>query len=279
MLRSLKKLEGYAVHATDGEIGVVTNLLLDDQHWGVRYLVVKTGGFLNERSVLISPSAFRHVDDNKRQFHLALSVYKVKNSPNINLDRPVSRQQEEAHHDYYGYGYYWGYPGTWSIGTEPAMLGASNVLAPPATAPDTATSGHAQDTHLRSASELRGYHIQGSDGDIGHIADFMADDEAWIVRYLVINTSNWWVGKEVLVAPYWASQVSWAEHKVHLAMSRQEIKASPQWDPTSAISRAFETRLHDHYGRPGYWASAPVVGDPASWESKGSRGQHGGHLG
>ena len=107
--------------------------------------------------------------------------------------------------------------------------------------------------HLRSANEVRGYHIQGSDDAIGHVEDLIVDDETWAVRYLVVDTSNWWFGKKVLIAPAWASSVSWYERKVHVAMTRQAIKDSPEWNASSEIERDFETRLYDYYGRPVYW--------------------------
>ena len=109
------------------------------------------------------------------------------------------------------------------------------------------------DVHLRSAQEVRGYHIQGSDEAIGHVEDFIVDDETWEVRYLVIDTSNWWFGKKVLVAPHWASRISWEERKVYVDLSRQAIKNSPEWNATAAVNREYEARLYDYYGRPVYW--------------------------
>jgi len=93
MLRSLKELERYKVNATDGDIGSVANFLLDDQRWTVRYLVVQTGGFFSDRSVLITPISFRQVDWSTKQFHLALTMEKVKSSPNVDTDMPVSLQK------------------------------------------------------------------------------------------------------------------------------------------------------------------------------------------
>jgi hypothetical protein len=108
---------------------------------------------------------------------------------------------------------------------------------------------------LRSAKELRRYHIDGKDGAIGHVHDFIVDDHSWEVRYLVIDTSNWWSGKKVLVAPNWVNWVSWEDRKVHIDLSRQTIKDSPEWNPTDAINREYETRIYDYYGRPAYWSN------------------------
>ena len=251
MLRSLKDLERYTVRATDGEVGRVVNFLLDDRRWAIRYLVVETGGFFSERRVLISPISFREVDWSTQLFHLALTKDKIKNSPSVDADKPVSRQHEQDYYGYYGYPYYWGHAGLWGTDDFPGLLAAGTTngsLVVPAV-----ESG---DPRLRSANEVRGYHLQGSDEAIGHVADFIVDDETWAIRYLVIDTSNWWFGKEVLIAPHWANRVSWEEQKVYVEMSRQAIKDSPEWNAAAGINRQYETVLYDYYGRPAYWDSS-----------------------
>ena len=266
MLRSLKDLERYTVNATDGDLGTVVNFLLDDQRWIVRYLVVESGGFLDGRRVLISPIFFRQAEWLTRRFHLALTIDKVKKSPSVNLDQPVSRQHEQDYYGYYGYPHYWGGEGIWGMGAYPGSLmagGWNEALAQHS----AETSG---DTHLRSARDVQGYGIQGSDEAIGHVDDFLVDDETWEVRYLVIDTSNWWFGKKVLVAPHWASRISWEESKVYLDMSRQEIKNSPEWNATAPVNREYEARLYDYYGRPVYWASDDSPEDAQSAHHSGS---------
>ena len=249
MLRSLKDLEHYTVSATDGDIGTVVNFLLDEESWTVRYLVVEAGGFFDGRRVLITPISFRQAEWSTHRFHVALTMEKVKNSPSVDTDQAVSRQHERDYFGYYGYPYYWGYSGLWGVGAYPGLLalGGRNDLRA-----ENEPTGHA---HLRSAAELRGYHVQGSDDAIGHVDDFIVDDETWEVRYLVIDTSNWWFGKKVLVAPRWAKQVSWGKREVHVDMSRQAIKTSPEWDPAAAVNREYEARLYDYYGRPVYWSA------------------------
>lgn len=103
MLRSLKDLERYNVSATDGDIGSVADFLLDDERWAIRYLVVKTGSFFNERRVLVSPIFFREVDWSATRFHVALTMNKVKNSPSVDANKPVSRQNERDYYGYFGY--------------------------------------------------------------------------------------------------------------------------------------------------------------------------------
>ncbi len=257
MLRSLKDLERYDVSATDGDVGVVLDFLIDDERWIVRYLVVQTGGLLTAggRRVLISPISFREVDWTTRRFHLALTSNKVRNSPSVDMDEPVSRQREREYYLYYGYPQYWGSLRLWGLGGDPGLLPTASGNDAPVEETDESSG----DVHLRSVDEVRGYHVQGSDGGIGHVEDFIVDDETWEVRYLVVDTSNWWFGKKVLVAPQWANRISWSEKSVHVDMSRKEIKGGPEWSGAEAIDREYESGLYDYYGRPVYWGSGDRV--------------------
>jgi hypothetical protein len=101
-----------------------------------------------------------------------------------------------------------------------------------------------------------GYEIQGSDAAIGHVSDFVVDDETWAVRYLVVDIGHWWLGKNVILSPLWANRIDWYERKVHLDLSREVIKGAPPWDPVAPVNREYETHLYDYYGRPVYWADA-----------------------
>ena len=108
------------------------------------------------------------------------------------------------------------------------------------------------DPSLRGTSEVTGYHVHARDGDIGHVADFLIDSDNWAIRYLVIDTRNWWPGKKVLVAPHWVTDISWSERTVRFDVTRERIKASPDYDP-AAFDRGYEERLHAHYDVPTYW--------------------------
>jgi hypothetical protein len=248
MLRNLKELERYTVSATDGDVGKVDNFLFDDERWAIRYLVVQTGGFFQERRVLISPISFREVHWSAERFELDLTKDKIKSSPDVDTSQPVSRQRERDYYCYYDYPYYWGYMGVWGAGFHPTALrtGRSRDDVPESARRDSG------DVHLRSARAVAGYGIQGTDGGIGFVKDFIVDDETWEVRYLVVDTSRWWWGQTVLVAPNWATQISWADRKIFLDLSQDAIKKSPPWDG-STVHREYEVLLHDYHRRPGYW--------------------------
>lgn len=242
MLRSLKDLERYTVSATDGDIGNVMDFFLDDERWAIRYLVVETGALFERREVLISPIAFRRVEWSGHRFYVDLTKSKVQCSPSVETDKPVSRQFEWDNLSHYGYPYYWGQSGLWGASTCPGLLATakwSNASNDPSFKP--------HDVHLRSASEVRGYHVHGSDEEIGHVRDFVVDDETWEVRYLVIATSNWGFGKKVLVAPQWTDRISWAEGTVTLGLSREAIRNSPEWTPVGGIDHEYEAKLNAHF--------------------------------
>ena len=109
------------------------------------------------------------------------------------------------------------------------------------------------DPNLRSTAAVSGYHIQAVDGEIGHVEDFIIDDETWAIRYLVVATRNWFPDKRVLVSPRWIERVSWGESKVFVNLSQPTIEQSPEYFENAPLSREYEVELHRHYDRPGYW--------------------------
>ena len=250
MLRSVTEIVGYGLSAEDGDLGSVDDFYFDDDRWTIRYLVAEAGNFWTNHRVLLSPIAFRQHDGATHRFHVALTREKVKNSPGIDLAKPVSRQYEREYYQYYGWPAYWGPPGGpgWGEGPFPS----SPVGSPPAEG-DRVALEESGDPHLRSVREVSGYHIVGVDGELGHVADFIVEDETWAIRYLVVDTSNWWMGKKVLVAPLWATAVDWSRREVHLALTRESIKACPDWNPETPVNREYEVRLYDYYGRPAYF--------------------------
>jgi len=247
MLRSIKEMAGYTIAATDGEVGSVYTFYFDDTRWAVRYLVVDTGGWLGH-PVLISPIAVGNADWGSRRLSVNLTKARVEHSPSFNTDKPVSRQHELDYANYYGWPYYWSGPYVWGASMYPGALPGAGGGAPAAVA-----ERESGDPHLRSAEELMGYHIQASDDEIGHVADFIVDDETWQIRYVVVDTSNWWFGNEVLVAPDWIDHVSWLERKVYVSLARERVNDSPLWDASAPVNRAYEEHLYDYYGRPAYW--------------------------
>jgi uncharacterized protein YrrD len=257
MLRNVNDLRGFAIHATDGLIGEVDDLYFDDENWAVRYLVVDTGGWLSGRKVLISPYAIGLPNWDGRELPVRLTKAQVEGSPDIDTQKPVSRQHEEYYSSYYGYPYYWGSEGLWGLGTYPGILPADVPAAPAEAQPEKTTAAsppqQPADAHLRSCNELKGYQLHASDGDIGHVDDMLVEDRTWAIRYLVVNTSKWWGGHRMLVSPQWVDAVSWAESNVTVGLTRTAVQKAPEYDPDKPLDRRHEQAIFEHYGRPPFW--------------------------
>ena len=245
MLNKAKTLKGYKLNSLDGEIGKVKDFYFDDQHWTVRYLVAETGTWLAERQVLISPYALGPVDRADQDIVVDLTKKQIEDSPSLDSEKPVSRQFEESFHGYYDIPVYWAGPNSW--GYYPYIERDRGQWKTP-----TKTE-KAWDPHLRSTQAVSGYNIFATDGEIGHIEDFIIDDRTWTIRYLIVNTSNWWEGKKILMSPQWIDRVSWDEKAVFINVSCEAIKQSPEYTNESQVNRDYEIGLHGHYNRKGYW--------------------------
>ena len=251
MLKHANHLKGLAIRATDGEIGTVDQLYFDDESWTIRYLTVKTGSWLEDREVLISPFSVTNVDWPAKRLDVALTKKQVKDSPSIDTQRPVSRQYETEYLGYYGYPDYWGSPFLWGPVSYP--LGSAIPLAVSKDALADKIRRATTDSHLRSTAAVTGYHIEAMDGEIGHVAGFFMDDETWAIRYIEVATRNWWPGKKVLFSPEWIQKVSWVDSKVYVGLYRDAIQTGPPFVDSVPLTREYEDRLYRHYGRPPYW--------------------------
>lgn len=248
MLRSTKELTGYALLAKDGEIGRCKDFLFDDDRWAVRYMVADTGTWIPEKKILISPLSLGEPDWASNRFPVHLTKEEVENAPPIDEDKPVSRQHEMTLSQYYGYPYYWVGNSLWGPEATPARLKEEVERAERASEEE-----EGGDPHLRSVRAVSGYDISAVDGEIGHVEEFIVEDDTWALRYMVVDTRNWLPGRKVLVSPSWVEDLDWEEEKASVSMTKEQIEASPEYDPRTPINRDYEARLYDFYGRPVYW--------------------------
>ncbi|MCF6158259.1 MAG: PRC-barrel domain containing protein [wastewater metagenome] len=234
MLRSIKSLYGYRIHAVDGDIGRVCEFLFDDKAWIIRYLVVDTSSWLPGRKVLIPPGIVKQSDLASEIFPVVLNKEEVENSPDITTEKPVSLQHQMELYKYYG-------------PLNRPREGYYNV--PPFPPPE-----REGDPHLRSTEEIIGYRIHATDGDIGHVDDFILDVKDWIIRHMVVDTGSWLPGRKVLISSDWITHIRWRDERVYVDIPKDIIKDSPEYDPSVPANRQYEIRLYDYYGRPKYWS-------------------------
>ena len=245
MLSTVKALTGYKLDSLDGEIGSVKEFYFDDRHWAIRYLVADTGNWLTGRKVLISPYALKSVTKCEKHLGVDLTKKQIENSPSLDSHKPVSQQFEEDYFGYYGWPTYWSGSSVW--GKSP------NIERDRAKWGEAAKGAKVWERHMRSTNEVTGYHLKATDGEIGHVEDFVIEDESWTIRYLIVGTKNWWPGKKVLVSPQWIQRVSWSDSMVFINVPRETIKLSPEYTEESLLTRDYEVGLHRHYDRKGYW--------------------------
>jgi hypothetical protein len=245
MLDKAKTLTGYSLHSLDGDIGKARDFYFDDHYWTIRYLVADTGEWLVSRKVLISPHSLAGVDSDQGSITVKLTKDQIEHSPTLNRDKPVSRQFERAYFGFYGLPMYFGF--------EQGRVKAGQFAQ---------TTKKRGDPDLRSTHDVSGHHVEASDGEIGHVEDFLIDDQTWAIRYLIVDTKDWLPGKRVLISPKWIERVSWSEKQVVVDLTREAIGQAPEYPDSPPLTRDQEIALHRHYGRPGYWdAEAGGVDD------------------
>ena len=201
MLHKVGSIRGTDVHATDGYIGRVEEFYFDDAQWTIRYLAVNTNSWLQRRHpVLISPAAVAS-DWGRAGFNLTLTREQVRNSPEIDLTRVPSREEEIGVLGHFGHPLYW-------------KANGQNGSTP----------------NLCATKDLIGDHIQARDGEIGHIDDVLIDEASWRVDYLVVDTSNWIGGKWVAIVPQVLRSIDWEAGTVEVSITRDAVKQSPPMD-------------------------------------------------
>ncbi|MDT8997761.1 PRC-barrel domain-containing protein [Paucibacter sp. APW11] len=255
MLNSVSHLSGSSVHASDGEIGQVSEVFFDDHSWAIRYLVINTGSWLAERKVLISPYAVRQPLGETRSIRVNLTKQQLRDSPDVDTHQPVSRRHERELLGFYQYPEYWAGGGLWGLGLTPygpmmplseAELAANRAMLERDFKP--------ADVHLRSSTQVIGYHIEAAHESIGQVEDFIFDDYNWAIRYLILDTNSWWPGgRKVLIGLHWVDKIEWATRRLHVNLTRNQVKASPVYQGLDQLHRDYETRLHQSYKRQGYW--------------------------
>lgn len=240
----MEELNGYAVATPDGKIGNVHDFLFDDEIWAVRYIVVDTGNWLSGRKILLIPSIAGQPDWKTSTLPVRISRKQIRESPEIDVDKPISRQAEVKLYKHFNWTPYW---------VEPKPGFVSPVL--PESEKAGGDSGNkSSHPRLQSNNNVIGYKIRATDGPIGLLDQFIVDDSNWFIRYLVVDIRArliFW--KKVLISPEWIERMNRHEPRIFVDLPKKLIKQSPNYDPEAPVNRQLEERLYDYYGRPKYW--------------------------
>ncbi len=111
---------------------------------------------------------------------------------------------------------------------------------------------------LRSIKDLEGCTISATGGNLGRVTDLYCDDEAWAIRYLVVDTGSWLVNRKVLISPLAIGEAHWSGKLLHVLLTREQVKGSPDIDTGKPITRAGERDYLDYCGFPYYWDSGDL---------------------
>ncbi len=237
MLISSHAVYGSSISGTDMVAGTVRDFLFDDQTWEIQYLVVHSGRWLTGQSELLTPFVVERADWIDRRIDVNLTEDQILHAPRPDAHRPVSHLRTQQRQKFIAWDAYW-----------------SGILREEPQPPEPP-----RDPHLDSAKEVSGYHIQATDGGIGHVEDFIVDDEAWMIRYLVADTRNWLPGRHVLIATPSVHLIDWETRRVTVTHTREKIQHAPEFDRSIPVTRELEERFCDHYGLPRYWLGTPAL--------------------
>ena len=230
MLINASVIKGYAVSAIDGPIGTVSDFLFVDTNWTLRWVVANTSsiGVSATRKVLLPATAVAGLEPDDRHLTVKLSIQQVMDSPGVDPDQPLSRLQETSLEEHYS--------------------GGSSVE------PDQAVAGHwpkhEGDPNLHSIAAVTGYRIHASDGDIGHVEDYLLEETDWSIRFLVVDTRSLWQDRKVLISQRNVRLIEWTEKSVHLNVDRERVRNSPAYDPRVPVDTTFEAYFQSYYAGP-----------------------------
>ena len=100
---------------------------------------------------------------------------------------------------------------------------------------------------------LNKYTIKAQDGELGHISDFLFDEELFYLRYLVVNTEPFLLRNMVLVSPMNFQKIDPNDRTVYLSITKEALENSPSLDSAETISDQYEKAYHDYFSLPYYW--------------------------
>jgi len=238
MLRATSIFRGCTIQARDGKAGHVSDVLFDGSSWKVRWLVIDTGSWASERLVLIHPSAVGESDGSIDRVYVELTREQIGKSADIFQDPPVSRQLDRDFAGGDGAAAFWE-DQDMTTGSASYPFVVPPLFAQPAGGDRSPSLSRVadQDPNLRSAREVSGYHVRAVDGDIGHLLEFLIDDEAWMIRYLIVDTTIWLPGPHVMLAPPTVVEIDFWTRRLRLNVTRDQVSHSPPaWkaEPTRA---------------------------------------------
>ncbi len=107
-LRSVREVSGYHIHADDEEeFGRVSDFIVGEEDWIIRYLVVDTRTILSGRKTLMAVPWIRKISWSMGKVYVDLTTEEIKAGPEYDPDAGIDRKYEEILYHYYDRPRYW----------------------------------------------------------------------------------------------------------------------------------------------------------------------------
>ena len=210
----VQSLLGSKVEGTDGKVGSLSDLLMDDREWTVRYLVIARGFWPFRRRVVVLPSHVTSISPEEGSVKVSLSQSRTKAAPPVSAREPVSHLKEKEFHDYYQVPVYWSGTAAWEETYDPGVMPKSGGSAG---MERQEAEKRLYANHLRSADQLLGYTIKAEDEPMGHLKDLILSEAGWRVDRLLAHRRE--EPRELTASTKSIRQVSWIESTIRLEAS------------------------------------------------------------
>lgn len=241
MLQTTRSLIGFSLSTKDGEIGKVKDLYFDDHTWTIRYLVVETANWLFGRKVLIAPLAILKTLKDSRTLVVDMTKEQVKHSPDIDTDKPVSRQSEADLYKHYSWPY-----GSAGMGYPTiAMLKDAGER----TNDRDVTEQHF-DKHLRSYKHITDYKIYNKEGVVGECEDFFLNTNNWSLPYLILQTAESKLKKKSFIPTNKVISIQLDTKIILIDVSIKLLKKSLKIDPGEFLTEEQKQKLFKDFNGP-----------------------------
>jgi hypothetical protein len=234
MMYGVRELLGYDLLGTDGQIGNLHEFYFSDEDWDILYLVAGRGRLLPGRKVLISPLVVHRPHKSSRIVELDISQEQIRAGSAATNQHALCHHMQIQLSRYYGWADY-----------------AGRVVM--AEAELNEKSGSVRPLLRAIGEEVLGSSVQAVDGKIGHVEDCIVDDETWIIRYLVVRSTDPSRDANILLSPQWIDTPDWQVPRFHVGFTLEAIRNSPEYDPCTPLTRDCEEKLYSFFGRLKYW--------------------------
>ena len=206
------EITGMPVHASDGEIGTIKDVLFDPQSWTVRHLEVSTG-WLFGRDVLIPVDKVKSIQAPDGAVTFDLTKEQIENSPSAEPSRPVDRSYESRLIGYYGLSPYW--------------AGPPEMGVPPQAIPIEDRSDEARDaTVLMFAGEIEGYELDAQGERVGTVRDVLIELDSWKVTSLMADLGGFFSRDSTTIGTAPVIGIDRENRIVHISEPKENVDRS-----------------------------------------------------